>query len=247
MTSVEKTARSVEEAIEAALAELGATRDEVEVEVLVEPTRSFLGILGHSEAKVRVVLRETIGQRAKGYLAEMVSLMEIPAQVEVVQEDGDEVVLDIKGSDLGILIGKHGQTLGALQLLVALMSNKGQEPRKRVLLDAEGYRARREQALRAMAQKAARKAQQTGREVVLEDLAPSERRIIHTTLAEEEGVTTRSVGEDPYRKVVVSAGGGQPGERREPRSQRPPQEPPPESPEALEPPEPGNETFPPDA
>jgi spoIIIJ-associated protein len=236
MTSVEKSARTVEDAVEAALSELGATRDQVEIEVLQEPTRSFLGILGHSEAKVRVSLRASLGQKAQQNLAEMVARIQVPARVELVREDAEEVVLDIQGSDLGLLIGKHGQTLGALQLLVALITNKGQEQPKRIVVDAQGYRARREEALVAMAQNAAHKAKQTGRDVVLEDLGPNERRIIHTTLADQPGVTTRSIGEDPYRKVVVSAAGDRPeeqpgqhwGGRR--RGPRPPEQPaPPEA------------------
>lgn len=208
MTAVEKTARSVDEAIEAALAELGAPRDQVEIEVLQEPGRTFLGILGHSDARVRVSLRETVGQKAKQCLADMVHHMEIPAQVELLSEDAEEAALEITGPDLGILIGKHGHTLGAIQLLVALIANRGQEHRKRVLVDAQGYRARREQALRAMAQNTARKVRHSGRDAVLEDLAPSERRIIHVTLAEEEGVTTRSIGDEPFRKIIISATSG---------------------------------------
>jgi spoIIIJ-associated protein len=150
--------------------------------------------------------------------------MGIAATVDLVREDADEVALDIKGADLGLLIGKHGQTLGAVQLLVALMTNKGQERPKRVIVDAEGYRARREQALQGMALNAAHKAQQTGRDVILEDLAPNERRIIHTTLAEQPGITTRSIGEDPFRKVIVSVA-GRAESRPEPRPRRDPRPP----------------------
>jgi len=242
MGPVEKTARSVDEAIAAALEELGATCDQVEVEVLQEPTRSFLGILGHSEAKVRVSLRASLGQKALRYLSEIVAAIEPTARVELQGEEAEEVVLDITGADLGLVIGKHGQTLAALQLLVALMTNRGQEQPRRIVVDAQGYRARREQALQAMAQNAAHKAKQTGRDVILEDLAPNERRIIHTTLADEPGITTRSIGEDPYRKVVVSAAGGRPEERQEPQPRRPqveprPSEQPAPEPEAPEPPE----------
>jgi spoIIIJ-associated protein len=203
--SVEKTARTVEEAVAAALAELGVGREQVEVEVLGEEARSFLGIFGQPQARVRVTVVETVGARARALVESIVRTMRIPATVAVTAEDEETVSLEVSGSsDLGILIGKHGQTLGALQHLAGLISNKRQTPRKRVLVDAEGYRERREKALVNLGLASARKAKQTGRDVVLGALAAHERRIIHTALHDDEGVTTKSIGEEPHRKVVVS-------------------------------------------
>lgn len=203
--SVEKTGRSVEEAVAAALTELGVGREEAEVEVLGEEARPFLGIFGQPQARVRVTVAETTAGRAQALVENILQAMKVSATVAVTAEDEETVSLEVSGSsDLGILIGKHGQTLGALQHLVGLIANKRQSHRKRVLIDAEGYRERREKALADLALGSARKAKQSGREVVLGALAAHERRIVHTTLHDDAEVTTRSIGEEPHRKVVVS-------------------------------------------
>lgn len=203
--SVEKSGRSVDEAVAAALAELGVGREQVEVEILGEEARPFLGIFGQPQARVRVTLAETTGPRARALVENILKAMSVPGAVAVTGENDETVSLEVSGSsDLGILIGKHGQTLGALQHLVGLIVNRRQTQRKRVLIDAEGYRERREKALVNLGLTSARKAKQTGRDVVLGALAAHERRIIHTALHDDADVSTRSIGEEPHRKVVVS-------------------------------------------
>ncbi len=207
MRFIEQTGRTVEEAVQAALKALGVSREQVDVEVLAAETRGLLGILGHSQAKVRVSLKAGLAERAAEVLAEILRLMGVEARTEIANEDEQAVYLDIhSSSDLGLLIGKRGQTLGALQLLVAIIANREQPPesRKRIIIDAEGYRDRRERALRAMARSAAQRAVRTGREVALEALNPRERRIVHLALADDPTVTTRSQGEEPDRTVIVS-------------------------------------------
>ncbi len=206
MQSIEQTGRTVDEAVEAALKALGAARGEVDIEVLAEEKAGILGILGHTEARVRVTVRAGLAERAVEILRRILELMGIEAQVELVADDPEAVSINMSsGRDLGILIGKRGQTLAALQLIVAMMANRDQPPeeRRRIVLDAEGYRERRERTVRAMARSAAQRAQRTGRPVTLEALNPRERRIVHMTLGEERGVTTRSEGEEPNRVVVV--------------------------------------------
>lgn len=207
MQSIEQSGRTVEEAVQAALKTLGVPRDEVEVEVLAEESRGLLGILGYSEAKVRVTVRPGLAQRALDVLTRVLELMAIDAQAEITSDEPEAIHIDIRSSsDLGLLIGKHGQTLAALQLLVAIMANRDQpfEKRKRIVLDAEGYRARRERAVSAMASNAAERAKRTGRRVSLESLTPRERRIVHLALADDPDVSTWSEGQDPRRSVVVS-------------------------------------------
>lgn len=207
MQSIEQTGRNVEEAVAAALKALGVSRDQVDVEVLAQESRGLLGILGYSEAKVRVTVKAGLAQRAADILNTILRLMAIDADVEIGDEDDEAIYLNIHSSaDLGLLIGKRGQTLGALQLIVAIMANREQpaDTRKRIILDAEGYRERRDRALRAMAHSAAQRAARSGREVVLEALNPRERRIVHVTLADDPSVTTRSEGTDPDRTVIVS-------------------------------------------
>lgn len=204
MESIEQTGSTVEEAIQAALQALGATRDQVEIEVLQEGSKGLLGIIGQTEAKVRVSLKPALGQRAIELLAEIFRCMDLPAQAQVVSEDEETVQIDIESDqDLGILIGKDGQTLFALQQLVSLMANRGQAAWKRVILDAQGYRRRREKTLQDLAQSTAREVRELGKEVVLDALLAHERRIIHITLEDDPAVTTRSIGEEPNRKVVI--------------------------------------------
>jgi spoIIIJ-associated protein len=207
MRSIEQTGRTVDEAVEAALEALGVAREEAEVEVLAEEKSGILGILGHSEARVRVTVKATLADRAVEILRSILDLMGLEAQVELVADDSEAVSINMSsGRDMGILIGKRGQTLAALQLIVAMMANRDEpaESRRRVVLDAEGYRERRERAVRAMARSAAQRAQRTGRPVTLEALNPRERRIVHVTLGEEREVTTRSEGDDPNRVIIVS-------------------------------------------
>jgi len=250
MASIEKTAKTAEEAIQQALAELGVPRERAKIEIL-EEGRPLFGILGSAQTRVRVTAEQTLGETAAQLLAQMVSHMGVEATTKVVEEDDAQVVIDIQGEDLGLLIGKHGQTLAAIQHLLGLMVNRGLENRRRIILDAEGYRERREESLRHLAIASARRAKQTGEPVTLDPLLPHERRIIHTTLSEDPDITTRSIGEDPTRRIVVEARGGaeyagpsahgarpQPGER-EGRGgyQRPEWQPSEEAPPAAETPE----------
>jgi spoIIIJ-associated protein len=206
MESIEQTGRTVDDAVEAGVRALGVSREEVEVEVLAEESRGLLGILGSSEARVRVTLKASVASRALEILKHILELMGIEAGAEITSDEPEGVSIEITGSqDLGLLIGKRGQTLGALQLIVAMMANRGQEPerRKRIVLDAEGYRARRERTVQAMARSAAQRAKRSGRPVTIESLTPRERRIVHLALADEPGITTRSEGEDPHRAIIV--------------------------------------------
>jgi spoIIIJ-associated protein len=203
--AIEQTGRNVEEAIQAALKALGRSREEVEIEVLAEESRGLLGILGTTLARVRVTPRPRVGDRAVALLNEILQAAKLEAEARITSEDPEAAYLEITGgADLGLLIGRRGQTLSALQHLVGLIANKRQLHRKKIVLDAAGYRARRERALRALAANAATRAKRTGQEVVLEPLSPRERRIIHLALADDPAVTTSSVGEDPQRQIVIS-------------------------------------------
>jgi spoIIIJ-associated protein len=148
-----------------------------------------------------------LAERATDVLSRIVELMGLEADVKIVGDDTEAVSLDIQSDqDLGLLIGKRGQTLASLQLLVAIMANRPLplERRRRVILDAEGYRARRDRTLKSMARSAAQRAKRSGRPVRLDSLNPRERRIIHLALAEDPSVQTRSEGEDPNRTIVVT-------------------------------------------
>lgn len=203
MKSTIKVARTKDEAVAEALQELDATLDKVRVEVLEENTKGILGLLGGRSVKVKVSLKEDLGQVAGLFLREMLVNMGIMGQVEILKSS-DHTALNINGKELGILIGKRGQTLDAIQYLVNLAVNKDQLEKERIIVDVEGYRRRREETLRHLALKIADQVKRERRKQVLEPMSPHERRIIHATLQEYKEVFTYSEGEDPYRHVIIS-------------------------------------------
>jgi len=203
LRAVEKSGKTVEDAVRSALVELNAVYEDVEVEVIEEASKGFFGFLGSRPAKVRVILKDSAAKRAQHILKKILDQMELQVQMQV-QEKENIVLVNMEGPDLGILIGRRGETLDALQYLVSLSANRHQEERKKIILDIEGYRKRREETLQRLATKLADKARQRGRSVVLEPMNSQERRIIHTTLQGREDVNTFSEGEEPYRKIIIS-------------------------------------------
>lgn len=202
MKSVEKVGRTQEEAVSEALEELGAKPDKVRVEVLEETTKGLFG-LGGKVVRVRVSLKEDLAQVAGLFLREMLVNMGVLAQVEIFKRS-DNTILNINGKDLGILIGKRGQTLDSIQYLVNLAVNKDQTEKERIIVDVAGYRRRREDTLRRLAIKMADKVKREGKRQVLEPMSPHERRIIHSTLQSYKDIMTYSEGEDPYRHVIIT-------------------------------------------
>ena len=222
MLSVEKTGKTAEEAIAAALAELGATRDAVDVTVLEESSQGFFGLFGNRQAKVRVSVLEKPAaavvpevkeaalpdagnglQAAKQFLEQVLASMKLDVTMEQTEEDG-HIMFRMQGEGLGVLIGKHGQTLDALQYLVNLVANKETKERLRIVLDVEDYRKRREETLTALARRIASQVKHSGEKVVLEPMNPHERKAIHMALQNDRRIATCSEGEEPYRKVVIA-------------------------------------------
>ncbi len=202
MRSVEKSGRTIDDAVEAALSELGAQRDKVDIEVLSEPSRGFLGI-GSKDAKVRVTLRRDKADLAKEFVAGLLTRMGLEVAVEV-RPRGDVLCLDIVGNDMGLLIGRHGETLRALEFLTNLASGPGGGEIRRILVDVSGYRKRRERELEEMARMTARRVLRTGQSVTTQALDARDRRVIHVALQDDPDVQTHSEGEEPFRRVVVS-------------------------------------------
>jgi spoIIIJ-associated protein len=200
---VEKKGKTVDEAVGLALNELGVARESVEIEVLEEPSRGIFGLIGVRPARVKVIYKEGNTQKAVGLLKNIFECMNLGVNIQT-REKEQELCLDLEGKDLGILIGRRGETLDALQYLVNLSVNKSRDQKKKIIIDIEGYRNRREETLKNLALKLADKAQQRGRNVVLEPMNSQERRIIHTALQGREDIYTFSEGEDPYRKIIIS-------------------------------------------
>lgn len=204
MKVVEKTGKTVEEAIEAALAYLRISRERARIEVLEEPAKKGLfGLLGMTQARVRVTYEDNPGEAAVAFLEKVCQEMGVEAGFDVSQE-GDFWHINISGPELGILIGRRGDTLEALQYLTNLAVGKQVGERVRIIVDVEGYRQRREETLIRLAKRLSEKVKRTGGRVVLEPMNPHERRIIHTALQDESRIATFSEGEEPNRRVVIS-------------------------------------------
>ena len=206
LKSVEKTAKTMEEALASALEELGVSEDRVTVEILEEPSKGLFGFIGGKPARILVNVRPldalTVG---KQFLSDLFQAMHIAVELEVaVPEEEGPVSINLRGEDLGILIGKHGQTLDALQYLTNLAANRDAEEKIKFVIDVEEYRRRRAETLTRLAQRLASKVKRMGEPVVLEPMTPHERKIIHMALQDDRRISTYSEGEEPNRKVVIA-------------------------------------------
>lgn len=201
MKFVEKSGKSVEEALRLALIDLEVTRDQVEIEILEEGSKGFLG-LGAKETRIKVSKKNISTDVAQNFLGQMLKEMHINADIECEQVE-ETLNINMIGEDMAILIGKRGQTLDSLQYLVSLVVNKDRESYLRVILDTENYRAKRKETLESLADKLALKVKKSRKNVILEPMNPYERRIIHSTLQNNPNVSTKSEGDEPYRKVVI--------------------------------------------
>lgn len=214
MESLEVSGKTVEEAIDLALEQLGLSIDEVEVTVLKKGKPGFLG-LGAEEATVRVTPLQSgqeedeVAALAKKTVEELLRLMKLEAKVEptsplqATSPEIKSIALEIKGQDLGILIGRRGETLTALQYIVRLIVARHQKTRVPVAIDVEGYKQRRYHVLRDLALRLAQKVKATGRSTTLEPMPADERRVIHLALSVNPDVTTQSIGEGEVRKVAI--------------------------------------------
>ena len=200
----EFTGKTVEDAVMEAAIKLETTSDRMEYEVLEKGSNGFLGI-GSKPARIRARKVMETAERAEKFLMDVLEAMDLKATVSM-EENKEERTLDIDlaGDDMGVLIGKRGQTLDSLQYLVSLVVNKGEDDYIRVKVDTENYRQRRKDTLENLAKNIASKVRRTGKPVTLEPMNPYERRVIHSALQNDRYVETHSEGEEPFRKVVVS-------------------------------------------
>lgn len=205
MKFVVKTSKTIEDALKEALLELDAKEDEVKVEIIDEPSKGLFGLIGAKDAKIKVTLINDPIEIADNFLSKVLTSMGIIATNHI-KKDGSILTVDVKDitpSDMGILIGKRGNTLDSIQYLLSLAINKNRENYLKVIVDSEGYREKREETLVRLASKMAEKAKLSKRPIKLEPMNPYERRVIHSTLQSFEGVNTYSEGDEPYRRVVI--------------------------------------------
>ena len=249
--STEKKAKSIDEAVELALTELGIEKENAEIEIVQEPSKGFLGI-GAKDGIVKVTAKEaekkqkadkpakavkaekaekapakpkkvkTSGgvynsdspaENAKNFIKDVLNAMGL--EVEVTAELKEDIVeVNLEGDNMGVVIGKRGDTLDSLQYLTSLVVNQKSEDYIKISIDTENYREKREEVLCALANRLAAKVARTGKKFALEPMNPYERRIIHSNLQDNEDVTTFSIGQEPYRKVVIAPKNPKPYNKR---------------------------------
>lgn len=204
MDFVEKTGKTVDDAITEALIELGTTSDKVDIEVLNKGATGLLGIFSNKLAKVRVTRKVNLCDIATSFLEDIFRVMNLNVTININMDKDNNLDIDLSGPSMGVLIGKRGQTLDSLQYLVSLVVNKESDKYVRVKLDTENYRERRKETLENLAKNLAIKVRKTGKKFNLEPMNPYERRIIHSTLQNDKSVETHSEGDEPYRSVVIT-------------------------------------------
>jgi len=198
-------AESVNEAIKKGLDDLDIDRSQAEINIVEQGNKGFLGLIGKKQAEIEIIIEDDPIKKGKEFLEEVFSKTNIDVDINIIEEKTDEeqVVYDLHSPDLGIVIGRRGETLDALQYITSLVVNKNTNEYYRIILDAEGYRERRKKTLERLARKLAQKAVNKERKVVLEPMPPHERRIIHITLKKDSRVRSYSEGEEPFRKVMI--------------------------------------------
>lgn len=203
------TGKSVDEAILEGLVTLGITRDEAEIEVLEEGKKKLFGSV---KAKVRVNKKRSDGLRAAEFIEGLLKILNVTAECDVT-DDGEAVKIGINTATSARVIGKRGDVLDAIQCMAGAYANIGRDEYKKVVVDCENYRAQREETLKALALKLAKKAVETGRKMTLEPMTPYERRIIHAALMDNTEVKTASEGREPVRYIVVIPHNARPNDR----------------------------------
>jgi spoIIIJ-associated protein len=213
LKEVIKEAETIEEAKNLAAEALGMPGAELQFEILQLPQKKTLGLFGGSPARVRAYFKISPAQQAAEYLKEILVRMGVPNPEIKIIEGEKGSTLEISGDNLGVIIGRRGETLDALQYLAGLVANRVDNSYYRITLNIGNYREKREQSLIGLAKKIARGAAKTGRKTSLEPMNPYERRIIHTAVQEVKGATSWSVGEEPYRHVIIGPSEDNPGKR----------------------------------
>ena len=204
MEFIEVTAKTVDDAITESLVQLGTTSDKIEYEVIEKGSNGFLGI-GSKMAKIRVRKKSDVEDYVRDFLEDVFHAMDLKVEIMITKsEDGKNVDVELKGDEMGVLIGKRGQTLDSLQYLTNLAVGKQVNEYVKVKLDTEDYRKRRKETLENLARNIAYKVKRTKRPVSLEPMNPFERRVIHSALQNDRYVSTHSEGDEPYRHVVVT-------------------------------------------
>ena len=205
MDMIEVSAKTVSDAITEACQKLGVTSDKLDYQVVEEGSSGFLGIGAKPAVITAAVKKRSVEEVARVFLNDVFQAMNMEVAIDIkYNEEEKSMDIELSGNEMGVLIGKRGQTLDSLQYLVSLVVNKESEEYIHVKVDTENYRQRRKETLENLAKNIAYKVKRTKRSISLEPMNPYERRIIHSALQNDKYVTTHSEGEEPFRRVVVT-------------------------------------------
>jgi spoIIIJ-associated protein len=204
MKNIEVLGKTVEEAIQEGLMNLGVKREKVEVEILENGSKGIFGFIGTKPARVKLTVKNDYESLAKDFMRDVLEKMDIQCEIEVEDTKG-ALRVNLVGPKMGILIGYRGETLDSLQYLLSLVVNRDNKENeyKRVVLDTENYRKKREETLIRLANRLARNVERYSKKITLEPMNPYERRVIHSALQNHPGVVTHSEGDEPFRRVVI--------------------------------------------
>lgn len=203
MKTIVVTGKTIEEAIKSGLSRWNVPEDRVKAKVLEQPSKGLFGLIGSKDAKVELELIPDALEEAVAFLEDVFRTMDIQVKIDR-EQTADGVQINLNGKEMGILIGRRGQTLDSLQYLVNIVANRYATSHVRIVLDAEKFRLRRRQTLEELSDRLALRVIRTRKEVVLEPMSPQERKVIHSQLQNHPQVKTFSKGEEPNRRVVIA-------------------------------------------
>ena len=204
MKTIEMTGKTVDEALKNALNELKLTKEEVDIEIIDEGSKGIFNLIGNKPARIKITKKKSAIDEVEKFLTDVLKAMDVKAKINI-KEENNIINVNLSGEKMGLIIGYRGETLDSLQYLLSLVVNKNHNNiYKKVVLDVENYRKKREETLIKVAQKVAYNVRKSKRPYKLEPMNPYERRIIHSTLQEFNDIITYSEGEEPFRRVIIS-------------------------------------------
>lgn len=203
MKSIEVEGKNIEDALEKALNELNTTKEKINFEIIDPGAKGLFNVIGFKPARIRVSMKYDYIEEARKFIANILKCVGLTAEISITEKD-DAININLYGKKMGLIIGYRGETLDSIQYLLSLVVNKSHDiPHKKVILDTENYRSKREETLKGVAIKSANRVIKTRKTLKLEPMNPYERRIIHFALQDNNLVNIYSEGEEPFRRIVI--------------------------------------------
>lgn len=203
MKSIEVEGKNIDSALEKALKEFNTTKEKVNIEIIDQGSKGLFNVIGVKPARLRVSMKYDYIEEARNLISNILKCMGLIAEISIVEKDNN-IKINLYGNNMGLIIGYRGETLDSIQYLLSLVINKSHDiPHKKVVLDTENYRSKREETLKSVAVKSANRVTKTRKTLKLEPMNPYERRIIHSALQDNKLVRTHSEGEEPFRRIII--------------------------------------------